>query len=88
MSQLTADAMELGKFRGYLAPEKLAIPDDEQGDDWERKVLADFSEEGRLKAIPVNERKRLAVIKWFARKFDDVRVLDELSRRISSLRES
>src|SRR5207302_11437693 len=60
----------LRELNRRLAPEKLAIPDDEQGDDWERKVLADFSEEGRLKAIPVNERKRLAVIKWFARKFE------------------
>jgi len=68
----------LRELNRRLAPEKLAIPDDEQGDDWERKVLADFSEEGRLKAIPVNERKRLAVIKWFARKFEPGRRYPEL----------
>ena len=41
-------------------------------------MLADFSEDGRLKAVPVNERKRLAVINWFARKFEPGRRYPEL----------
>ena len=68
----------LRELNRKLAPEKLAIPDSEQGDAWERKVLADFSEDGRLKAVPVNERKRLAVINWFARKFEPGRRYPEL----------
>ena len=61
-----------------LAPEKLAIPDDADGDEWERKVLNDFSEHGRLKQIPVAERKRLVVLRWFARKFEPGRRYSEL----------
>jgi DNA-binding HxlR family transcriptional regulator len=59
----------LRRLNRRLAPEKLAIPDDAVGDEWERKVLADFTEQGRLKAIPAGERKRLVILKWFARKF-------------------
>ena len=61
-----------------LAPEKLAIPDSEGGDAWERKVLADFTEQGRLRAMPVGETKRLAVLRWFARKFEPGRRYPEL----------
>jgi hypothetical protein len=68
----------LRELNRKLAPEKLAIPDDAQGDAWERKVLADFTEDGRLKAIPSTERRRLAIIKWFARKFEPGRRYSEL----------
>jgi len=68
----------LRELNRKLAPEKLAIPDSEQGDAWERKVLADFTEEGRLRAMPVNERKRLAILNWFARKFEPGRRYSEL----------
>ena len=57
----------LRELNRRLAPEKLAIPDDEEGDEWEQKVLADFTEQGRLKAVPAGERKRLGLGKKSAR---------------------
>jgi len=68
----------LHRLNRRLAPERLAIPDDAGGDEWERKVLADFSEHGRLKGIPAGERKRLVILRWFARKFEPGRRYPEL----------
>jgi len=68
----------LRELNRRLAPEKLAIPDDLESDEWERKVLADFTEHGRLKAIPAGERKRLVILHWFARKFEPGRRYSEL----------
>jgi hypothetical protein len=68
----------LRELNRRLAPEKLAIPDDEEDDEWERKVLADFTEQGRLKAVPAGERKRLVILRWFARKFKPGRRYSEL----------
>jgi|SRR5438067_4957967 len=68
----------LRELNRRLAPEKLAIPDSEGGDAWERKVLADFTEQGRLKGIPVGETKRLVILRWFARKFEPGRRYPEL----------
>ena len=71
-------AETLRELNRRLAPEKLAIPDAEEGDAWERKVLGDFTEHGRLKAIPAGERKRLVILHWFARKFEPGRRYSEL----------
>lgn len=68
----------LKELNRKLAPEKLAIPDAAGGDEWERKVLSDFSEQGRLKQIPTGERKRLVILRWFARKFEPGRRYPEL----------
>ena len=68
----------LRELNRRLAPEKLAIPDTEGGDAWERKVLNDFTEQGRLKSIPVAENKRLVLLRWFARKFEPGRRYSEL----------
>ena len=71
-------AETLRELNRRLAPDKLAIPDAEEGDAWERKVLGDFTEQGRLKAIPAGERKRLVILHWFARKFEPGRRYTEL----------
>src|SRR3981081_340036 len=68
----------LRQLNHKLAPERLAIPDDADGDEWEHKVLADFIEQGRLKTMPATERKRLVVLRWFARKFEPGRRYSEL----------
>jgi len=68
----------LRELNRRLAPEKLAIPDSEGGDAWERKVLADFTDQGRLKSIPAGETKRLVILRWFARKFEPGRRYSEL----------
>ena len=48
--------------------EKITIP--EGGDVWEREVLRNFLDGERLTSIPVPRKKRLAVFRWFARKFE------------------
>lgn len=68
----------LRQLNRRLAPERLAIPDDAEGDEWDRKVLADFIEQGRLKTMPATERKRLVILRWFARKFEPGRRYSEL----------
>ncbi|MDQ6691643.1 MAG: metalloregulator ArsR/SmtB family transcription factor [Candidatus Dormibacteraeota bacterium] len=68
----------LRELNRSLAPEKLAIPDDAGGGEWERKVLGDFLENGRLRSIPAAERKRLVVLRWLAGKFEPDRRYSEL----------
>jgi hypothetical protein len=58
--------------------QKLAIvPDDSEGDAWERKVLSSFLEPGagpddppRIKEVPASERKRLVLLRWLVGKFE------------------
>jgi hypothetical protein len=61
-----------------LAPEKLALPADAGGDAWDRKVLSDFLDNGRLKSIPAADRKRQVVMRWLASKFASDRSYSEL----------
>ena len=68
----------LRELNRRLAPERLAIPDSEGGDAWERKVLADFTEQGRLRGIPAGAAKRMVILRWFARKFEPGRRYPEL----------
>ena len=68
----------LRELNRSLAPDKLAIPDDAEGGDWERKVLGDFLENGRLRSVPAGERKRLVVLRWLAGKFEFGRRYSEL----------
>ena len=54
-----------------LSPERMAsLVDDIEGDEWERRVLRDLFDGGRLKAIPMNTKKRAVVLKWFANRFE------------------
>jgi hypothetical protein len=55
----------------FLATQKKAsIVDDAGGDAWERKVLKDFFEGGRLKDLPASSKKRAVIVKWFASLFE------------------
>jgi predicted transcriptional regulator len=57
--------------RTALSREKLAtIASDLDADDWERKVLSNFMDGERLKDIPVARKKRWAILKWLASRFD------------------
>jgi hypothetical protein len=66
----------LGQLNKLLAtPERVAsLPDDVEGDAWERKVLRDYFEdgfeEGRLKEIPAYQKKRRVILKWLANLFE------------------
>lgn len=46
-----------------------ALADAVEGSAWERKVLRDFFDGERLKSIPVNQNKRLVVLRWLAEQF-------------------
>ena len=57
--------------RSALTREKLAtIASDLDSEDWERKVLSNFMDGERLKDIPVARKKRWAILKWVASRFD------------------
>jgi hypothetical protein len=68
--------------RVLAAPERLAslapeMGSREEGDAWERKVLRDFFEGTRLKEIPASLKKRIVVLKWLARQFEERRLYPE-----------
>jgi DNA-binding transcriptional ArsR family regulator len=72
--------------RVLAAPERLAqlasspaahAEDGEEGDAWERKVLRDFSDGARFKEIPASLKKRIVILKWLARQFEERRLYTE-----------
>jgi len=73
----------LGQVNRLLAaPERLADLAPEldgrgEGDPWERKVLRDFFEGARLKEIPASLKKRIVVLKWLGRQFEERRLYTE-----------
>lgn len=75
----------LGHMNRLLAtPENISIlARDEEGDAWENKVLRDFFEDGKLKTIPAQERKKLVILKWLANQFEWRRVYSE--REVNAL---
>jgi hypothetical protein len=46
-----------------------SLAEDVDVDAWERKVLGDFFEGGRLREIPARQKKRLVVLRWLADHF-------------------
>lgn len=46
-----------------------SLAEDVDVDAWERKVLGDFFEDGRLREIPARQKKRLVVLRWLADHF-------------------
>ncbi len=57
--------------RTVLTREKLAsIATDLDAEDWERKVLSNFMDGERIKEIPTARKKRWAILKWLAGRFD------------------
>ena len=71
--------------RLLAAPERLAqvastvasSTSEADGDAWERKVLRDFFEGMRLKEIPASLKKRIVILKWLARQFEERRLYPE-----------
>lgn len=63
--------MSMEVFRSFT-PEKVAtLGDDVEYDAWERKVLSNFLEGSRIKAIPTGYKKRLIVLKWLVNHFEE-----------------
>jgi len=61
----------LGRVNKLLgSPERIALWAEEgAGDSWERKVIADYMLEGRLKAIPAYRKKLEVILRWLANQF-------------------
>jgi hypothetical protein len=69
--RLDLDAMRASS-RSMLSREKLAtLASDLDSEGWERKVLSTFLEGERIKDIPVQRKKRWAILKWLVRHFDE-----------------
>lgn len=64
-------AMSKEVFRSFTSERVATLSDDVEYDAWERKVLSNFLQGGRIKAIPTGYKKRLAVLKWLMKHFDE-----------------
>ena len=60
-----------------MTPERMAViaRDDESA--WERKVLRDFLEEGKLREIPAYRKKRDVILRWLVNQFERGRTYTE-----------
>ncbi|MBI3972901.1 MAG: metalloregulator ArsR/SmtB family transcription factor [Chloroflexi bacterium] len=68
--RLDAEALR-SLSKEVFTPERMAsAAEGVEGDAWERKVLRDFFENGRLKEVPASRKKRLVILKWLADQFD------------------
>ena len=68
----------LGRIHKLLgAPGRLALVGDVEEDAFERKVLRDFFEAGRLKEIPAYRKKRQIILRWLVRQFEEGRTYTE-----------
>lgn len=69
----------LGRINHMLgSPERMSLwVDEEGGDTWERKVIADYVQNGRLKVIPAYRKKRDILLRWLAEKFEYGRTYTE-----------
>ena len=68
----------LGRIHQLLAaPERAVLIGDVEADAWERKVLRDFLEDGRLREIPAYQKKRRIILRWLATQFEMGRVYPE-----------
>ena len=68
----------LGRINKLLAaPERAITIDDIEADAWERKVLRDFLDDGRLREIPAYRKKRRIILRWLATQFEVGRVYPE-----------
>lgn len=61
----------LGRINKLLAaPERVVVIGDADAGAWERKVLRDFVEDGRLSGIPAYRKKRQIILRWLATQFE------------------
>ncbi len=73
------DGSGLNRINRLLsAPERVAaLVENEESDAWERKVLRDFLEDGRLKEIPARLKKRRVILRWLCNQFEYGRTYTE-----------
>lgn len=85
---LSLNAERLAAFKELIERLEQIEPDETQSDsawidalpleDWEKKVLRDYTFAGRLRQIPRKEKKYLAVLNWLALSFEEGRIYSEL----------
>lgn len=57
--------------KDVLSLESIAAPDAEPNEDlWERKVLKDYLQEGRLSQIPASRKKREVILRWLVNQLE------------------
>ena len=64
-------AMSREVFSSFTSEKVATLGDDVEYDAWERKVLSNFLEGGRIKAVPIGYKKRLVVLKWLVNHFKE-----------------
>ncbi len=68
---LNSEALQSMSKRILADLRPTARPDDFEGEAFDRKVLSDFmTKDGQLKAVPTQEKKRLAVLRHLAQAFE------------------
>lgn len=68
---LNSEALQAMSKRILSGSRPTARPEDFEGEAFDRKVLSDFmTKDGQLKAIPTQEKKRLAVLRHLAQAFE------------------
>lgn len=68
----------LGRIHALLAnPDRAMLIGDVELDAWERKILHDFLQEGRLKEIPAYRKKRQIILRWLIEQFEHNRTYTE-----------
>ncbi len=71
-----AGLQRIGTF--FNTPQRVAALADGLAEDaWDRKVLRDFFEDGRLKEIPATRKKRDVILRWLAGQFEPGRTYTE-----------
>lgn len=68
--QLDSEALQNLSKEVFSQQQIAALADDIEVEAWERKVLQNFIENGRLKEIPASRKKRVVVLKWLAAQFE------------------
>ncbi|WP_316431534.1 metalloregulator ArsR/SmtB family transcription factor [Leptolyngbya sp. NK1-12] len=69
--QLDSEAL-LALNKAILTQDQMAsLVNGVEAEVWDEKVLKSYLEAGRLKEIPASRRKRLVILKWLVRQFDE-----------------
>lgn len=69
----------LGRIHHLLgSPERMSHwVDEDAGTTWERKVIADYIQDGRLKDMPAYRKKREIILRWLAEQLERDRTYSE-----------
>ena len=69
--RLNVEALQAMNKNIFTSEKMASLVDDMEYDTWEQKVLNNFLEGDRIKAIPAGYKKRLVVLKWLVSHFEE-----------------